>query len=371
MPWGFAPFHYGRWVVVHNRWCWSPGTYVRRPVYAPALVGWVDAGRLRTRHHGPHVGWFPLAPREVYVPSYRVSTGYVQRVNVTHVTNIVNVTTIVRNPNQVVRDTDYRNYRHANAVTVVPQTVMVNRQPVAAAAAQWRNDPSSRQWAGQPARNVAVVAPQVATPVITPAIQQARRIRPTDDRPRGMVGVSGSVGQPQPAAVTPQAAPPVVIPPAPGRVRGALIEPRETREPRAQTHDRPRRHEVPESPRQAAPVMVTPTPHAAPQPVVRPPQPVAVPAPQRPATIGRPQPMPAQVAPVAVPVQPAQAARPPQAQPAPVARPPQPAQVARPPQAQPAPVAVTPTAPAPQVRENRNPNRDDVPGRGAARGHER
>ena len=40
-PWGFAPFHYGRWVHYRNRWCWAPGTYVRRPVYAPALVAWI------------------------------------------------------------------------------------------------------------------------------------------------------------------------------------------------------------------------------------------------------------------------------------------------------------------------------------------
>jgi len=31
-PWGFAPFHYGRWVYRRNVWCWAPGTYVARPV---------------------------------------------------------------------------------------------------------------------------------------------------------------------------------------------------------------------------------------------------------------------------------------------------------------------------------------------------
>ena len=40
-PWGYAPFHYGRWVWVGGRWGWSPGAYVARPVWAPALVGWV------------------------------------------------------------------------------------------------------------------------------------------------------------------------------------------------------------------------------------------------------------------------------------------------------------------------------------------
>ncbi len=44
MPWGFAPFHYGRWAYWRDRWCWVPGPYVRRPAYAPALVGWVGPG---------------------------------------------------------------------------------------------------------------------------------------------------------------------------------------------------------------------------------------------------------------------------------------------------------------------------------------
>lgn len=394
-PWGFAPFHYGRWVVVHNRWCWAPGSYVRRPVYAPALVGWVDAGRLRHRHHGPHVGWFPLAPREVYVPSYRVSPRYVQRVNITHVTNITNVTTIVRNPNQVVRDTDYRNYRHANAVTVVPQTVLVNRQPVAPVAARWRNDPSVRQWIGQPARNVAVVAPAVATPVVSPAVQQARRMRPRDDAPRGMTGVAGAIGQSQPAALAPQAAP-LVVPPAPGRMRSPAMRATLEGEPRAQTHDRPRRHDVQDAPRVIAPAVVAPAPQAVPHPVVRSPQAVQVqpaPAPTHrvlPAPAPTPQavmPAPARAhVPGAAPrgmapphaavvdaprhSAPPPAAVRPQPMPAAVAAPVQAAPPARAPQAVAAPVVVAPQ-PAPQVRESRNPNRDDVPGRGVARGHDR
>src|ERR1700712_4237629 len=39
--WGFAPFHYGRWLSVKGRWAWTPGRWgATRPVYAPALVGW-------------------------------------------------------------------------------------------------------------------------------------------------------------------------------------------------------------------------------------------------------------------------------------------------------------------------------------------
>ncbi|HZE91976.1 MAG TPA: DUF6600 domain-containing protein, partial [Rhizobacter sp.] len=44
-PWGFAPFHYGRWVYYRSAWCWTPGRYVARPVYAPALVAWVGGPR--------------------------------------------------------------------------------------------------------------------------------------------------------------------------------------------------------------------------------------------------------------------------------------------------------------------------------------
>ena len=39
-PWGYAPFHYGRWAFIGGRWGWCPGGYVARPVWAPALVAW-------------------------------------------------------------------------------------------------------------------------------------------------------------------------------------------------------------------------------------------------------------------------------------------------------------------------------------------
>jgi hypothetical protein len=79
LPWGFAPFHYGRWALVRGRWVWVPGSKVHRPVYAPALVVFIDAvanGR---------TGWFPLGPREPYVPAYPASRAYVKNVNSTHV----------------------------------------------------------------------------------------------------------------------------------------------------------------------------------------------------------------------------------------------------------------------------------------------
>jgi hypothetical protein len=73
-PWGYAPFHYGRWAHIRHRWCWVPGPRHVRAVYAPALVGW--HGR-----HGTHVSWYPLGPRDVYVPGRRFSRHYMERVN--------------------------------------------------------------------------------------------------------------------------------------------------------------------------------------------------------------------------------------------------------------------------------------------------
>ena len=42
-PWGFAPFHYGRWARIEDRWGWVPGNFVPQPVYAPALVAFIEA----------------------------------------------------------------------------------------------------------------------------------------------------------------------------------------------------------------------------------------------------------------------------------------------------------------------------------------
>ncbi|TXC65881.1 hypothetical protein FSC37_07495 [Piscinibacter aquaticus] len=190
-PWGFAPFHYGRWVYVGSSWCWSPGTYVRRPVYAPALVAWIGGPRLSIGINigggGPAVGWVPLAPREVYVPYYRVSPGYVRNVNVTHVTNITNITTIVNNPQQAVGERDFRNRKFPHAVTVVPASTFTSRQPITPVARQLRDAPEVREIVRQPPRASIVAAPPVATPpqvqrrpdmpVARPPVQQAPALR--------------------------------------------------------------------------------------------------------------------------------------------------------------------------------------------------
>jgi hypothetical protein len=131
-PWGFAPFHYGRWAEVDGGWCWVPGPVVVRPVYAPALVAFVGGSHFSLSLSfggGGGVAWFPLGPREVYVPSYRASPRYVQNVNVTNTTvNVTNVTNVYNNVN--VNKITYINQNNVNAVTAVSHDTFVNARPV-------------------------------------------------------------------------------------------------------------------------------------------------------------------------------------------------------------------------------------------------
>ena len=240
-PWGFAPFHYGRWVHRREVWCWSPGQRVDRPVYSPALVGWVGGAGVSVsvqigggRAPAPLVGWFPLAPREVYVPSYRASPRYAQNINIANVTNVTQITTVINNP-QAPRE--FGNRRFPNAVTVVPQAVMTNRQPVAPAAAQLRDAPWVRDIARQPTGGAVLIAAPVTAPV-----QPARR-------PEGMEGRNGRDGRPMPPMVPTAPMAGAVSPPG-----GSPADDRPNRSPRFRDGTRPN---------PVAPTATTPAPPTA------------------------------------------------------------------------------------------------------------
>ena len=100
-PWGFAPFHYGRWARFGNRWGWIPGPPVIHPVYSPALVVFVGGGGFHLSIGGGAgvAAWFPLGPREVYRPPYRTNPGYINRINVTNIytRNTVEVRNVYNN----------------------------------------------------------------------------------------------------------------------------------------------------------------------------------------------------------------------------------------------------------------------------------
>jgi hypothetical protein len=111
-PWGFAPFHYGRWARWGPRWVWVPGTWVARPTYAPAVVGWAGSpGVSVSVNFGPGAGWFPLAPREVYTPYYPCTPHYVRHVNFSHVPRIEHAELFIGGPGRVVRAPPSYRYR--------------------------------------------------------------------------------------------------------------------------------------------------------------------------------------------------------------------------------------------------------------------
>jgi hypothetical protein len=141
--WGFAPFHYGRWAFVRHRWCWVPGPRHIRPYYAPALVGWIG-GPSVTVSFSSGVGWFPLAPREVYVPWYRHTPRYVRHVNVSNtiIVNNINVTNVYGRRGAQPR---YRYGSVGTAVTAAHRDVFVSGRPVGGQRVQV-NDRELRQW---------------------------------------------------------------------------------------------------------------------------------------------------------------------------------------------------------------------------------
>jgi len=177
-PWGFAPFHYGRWVSYEGSWGWVPapvrveGVVYVRPVYAPALVAWVGGPHFAIGigvggggyAPGESVGWFPLGPREVYVPSYRVSRNYVNNVNVSNTTvnttvvnNYYNNTVVDNNVN--VTNVKYVNQSVPGAVAATTPQAFTSAQQVAKNAVKV----DQREMASAPVR--------AFTPAVVPAKQ--------------------------------------------------------------------------------------------------------------------------------------------------------------------------------------------------------
>jgi hypothetical protein len=115
--WGYAPFHYGRWAHVRNRWCWVPGPRHVRAVYAPALVGWGGSP-------GHNVSWFPLGPREVYVPGRNFSRRYWERVNTSN--TYVSRANFSQSVVNRVKDITYRNRAVPGGITAMPRTAFTS-----------------------------------------------------------------------------------------------------------------------------------------------------------------------------------------------------------------------------------------------------
>jgi hypothetical protein len=112
-PWGYAPYHYGRWAYVGNQWYWIPDNVNTTPTYSPALVAYVPLAQ-------NEIGWVPLGPGDPYAPRYYNndwSPYYLNRtqniqprlVNM-YVPNAVTVVPI----DDFTREVDFRRARHAD-----------------------------------------------------------------------------------------------------------------------------------------------------------------------------------------------------------------------------------------------------------------
>jgi hypothetical protein len=410
-PWGYAPFHYGRWVTIGNRWGWWPGGYIARPVWAPALVGFVGSGvSVTVGFGGPVVGWYPLAPWHRYRPHYRHGNTYVTVIN--H--NIINQPprgvppnvnqrggTMVPGPRfrdpvmKVALPTKSEKLAELQPIAPPPRTIapkaavdgMVRRpQPVQATAPSSGAQtpapmapPAKRvvpPMAADPAPNRGA-SPQPALPGNDPApLAQPpgyKRVEPKPQPSGRPEPQPGMVSPPQPRAHLPSDQLPPGQKPKVSPAEPARFPPDAPPTIKQPTVPPPRAAPAPvasPAPRAAPPATAQPAPRAAPPAMAQPAPRAAPPATAQPAPRAAP-PAQAQPAPRAAPpvmAQPAPRAAPPaQAQPAPRAAPPaqaQPAPRAAPPaMAQPAPRAAPPAqqaAPPPQRSEpqQRGPKQD-------------
>ena len=282
--WGWAPFHYGRWVRLSNRWGWCPGTFVSRPIYAPALVAWYggpSGTSWSMSFGGPTFGWVPLAWGEPYWPHYRYGTDYWRLINRPYAVNVYRV------PAKPLPTFSYANARIPGAVTAVSGEVFTGRRPIGGnhyavpAAALAGATITTTPLAVRPMTKPLAVD-NLPRGIPAPAGNLAGRgsnIRP-DFRAPGAAegrpfpgqpgGVAGTISEPAPGGGRPKVGspPPVGRPsisePTPGMIRPT------TREPGAIVND----------PRQSSGQSFTPS--VRPSPGAR--QPISEPAP----TVGRP-----------------------------------------------------------------------------------
>jgi len=175
--WGYAPFHYGRWVQWQGRWGWVPGPPAVRPVYAPAFVAFVGGGpgvSLGVSFGGGGVAaWFPLGVAEPFVPWYHCSPRYVRTVNVTNVNiTVIHNVTVVNNYNTFI--THVSNVRTVNEIQVT-NINYVNRTHVVAVRADAMTSGARVQQAAfhlNPQQQQALVRAPIAVarpPVAAPA----------------------------------------------------------------------------------------------------------------------------------------------------------------------------------------------------------
>ncbi len=237
-PWGFAPFHYGRWGQFGGRWGWVPqpvaepgygygGSY--EPVYAPALVTFLGAAAgafTAAAFASGTIGWAPLGIHEPYYPPYQVSPRYFGAYNRAYVPNY---NTFYRNNVTIVNNRiSYRNVTINNygsggrpdeqgfnreGATFVPRDAMLGSRPIAGVARPLPADARAEPF--RPGGNLGVQGlprPTAGTWGVTPAFAQREHLAaaPAGAAPRAFA--QGPAIRPVSAAVAGRSAAPALVP---------------------------------------------------------------------------------------------------------------------------------------------------------------
>src|ERR1017187_3337881 len=133
--WGWAPYHYGRWVTYSSHWYWVPEAPAAHARWSPALVAFVGAGPGWSANigvgGGGYVGWFPLGPRDPFVPWWGGVRANVSVTNVTYVNR--NYVTVVNHDTFVSSAPVVRNVVHDAAIVKQVSASPVVRGPIPAA----------------------------------------------------------------------------------------------------------------------------------------------------------------------------------------------------------------------------------------------
>ena len=291
-PWGWLPFHYGRWVSINGvGWAWIPGR-----TYAPAWVDW----RVGTEDWD-YVGWSPTPPTWGWYGGVAISLGFLPYTPYWYVPQTFLFDDHVHHHVVHGHHAD-EIHRHARKFEVDYPGHRRHDGDMRASRSHHRGPPPSSL--GKDVR-VARARPN------EPSVARARQFaRPSTARAVGASPPARTVDRPAPASRT---VPPRGTRPAPSETRPMTSRPAPSRAAPAPSRTDGTRAQPPRAaPSRPAPSRATPPPtRASPPPMSRP-----APAPSRP--------MPAPSAPRASPPpmsRPAPAPSAPRASPPPMSRP--------------------------------------------------
>ena len=188
-PWGYAPYHYGRWTYTSDQWFWVPETVSTYPAYSPALVAFIPVSQST-------VAWVALGPGDPYTPFYYDPNWQAVYLNRTPVIQERIVNLNVPGAVNVVQVQDFTRSIDPRVITTIdPQTVArvrpvldpMSLDPLRRAAFETRQ--AQRRFDVPPAIAQRINQPVVATtapiaPMNRKDLARALRVEPVPDKLR-------------------------------------------------------------------------------------------------------------------------------------------------------------------------------------------